>query len=119
MKLSDKKKDEKVHILLRRMREAAELTMRQVGAMVGVSHSTISQFENGKLDLPDYRIEQLVKAYGLSMADFNKILGRAPAGNLKDDCHAMVDRLDVDQLAAVRSILSQVLRQPPSQNVAV
>lgn len=119
MKLSNKKKDEKVHILLRRMREAAELTMRQVGAMVGVSHATISQFENGKLDLPNYRIEQLVKAYGLSMADFNKILGREPVGNLKDDCYAMVDRLDGDQLAAVRSILSQVLRQPTDQNVAV
>ncbi len=119
MKLSNKKKDEKIHILLRRMREAAELTMRQVGAMIGVSHVTISQFENGKLELPDYRVEQLVKAYGLTMDDFNKILGRTPIANLKDDCHAMVDRLDDEQLAAVRLVLSQILRQPPPQKVAV
>lgn len=119
MKISSKKKDEKVHILLRRMREAAALTMREVGALVGVSHVTISQFENGKLDLPEYRIEQLVKAYGLNMNDFFKILGRAPIGNLKDDCHAMVDRLDDEQLAAIRSILSQVLRKPLTQNIAV
>ncbi|NUN04668.1 MAG: helix-turn-helix domain-containing protein [Bdellovibrio sp.] len=119
MKVGYKKKEEKVYILLRRMRESADLTMREVGAMIGVSHVTISQFENGKLDLPEYRIEQLVKAYGLKMDDFNKIIGREPIGNLKDDCRAMLDRLDNEQLAALRSILTQFLRSPVIQDVAV
>lgn len=110
MKVSNKIKEEHVHVVLRRMREAADLTMREVGAMIGVSHVTISQFENGKLDLPDYRIEQLVKAYGLDMAGFNKILGRPLVGNPKDDCHSIIDRLEYEQLVAVSAILRQIVR---------
>ena len=41
MKVSNKVKDEHVHVVLRRMREAADLTMREVGAMLGVSHVRI------------------------------------------------------------------------------
>ena len=96
MKPSKKEQNEHVSIVLRRMRESAGLTMREVGAMIGVSHVAISQFENRKLDLPSYRIEQLVNAYGLSMADFNKILGRTPVVSPKDDCHAMIDRIGDD-----------------------
>ncbi len=92
------------------MRESSELTMRQVGAMIGISHVAVSQFENGKLALPDYRIEQLVKAYGYTMDEFNKIVGRAPVISPKDDCHAMIDRMDDNQLSALRGVMSQMLR---------
>lgn len=93
------------------MRESSELTMRQVGAMVGVSHVTISQFENGKLDLPDYRIEQLVKSYGYSMDEFNKIMGKAaPVVSPKDDCFAMLDRLTEEQTAIMRAVMAQFVR---------
>ena len=95
---------------MRRMRESAELTMRQVGAMIGVSHVSISQFENGKLDLPDYRVEQLVKAYGFSMEEFNKIMGKGtPVVSPKDDCYAMLERLTEEQLAVMRSVMALLL----------
>jgi transcriptional regulator with XRE-family HTH domain len=116
MKPSKKEQNEHVSIVLRRMRESAGLTMREVGAMIGVSHVAISQFENRKLDLPAYRIEQLVNAYGLDMADFNKILGRAPVFNPKDDCHAMIDRMTGDQLAIVRGLFALLLQ--PSSSVS-
>jgi transcriptional regulator with XRE-family HTH domain len=75
MKISANTKENNVSIVLKRMRESAGLTMRQAGAIVGISHVAISQFENRKLDLPEYRIEQLVKAYGLTLEDFNKLMG--------------------------------------------
>src|SRR3989338_3183789 len=110
MKISASTKENNVATVLRRMRESAGLTMRQVGAVVGISHVAISQFENRKLDLPEYRIEQLVKAYGLTLEDFNKLMGRTPMGSPKADCRAMIDRMDEEQLTAVRAILSQILR---------
>ena len=119
MQLTNKEKNEKVHILLRKMREAAELTMRQVGAMVGVSHVTISQFENGKLSLPEYRIEQLIKAYGLTTDDFNKILGRAPIVDFKDDCRAMIDRMGDEELAVLRNLLKLICNNGEARTVAV
>lgn len=110
MLTTGKKKETRVPIVLRRMRESSELTMREVGAMIGISHVAISQFENQKLNLPDYRVEQLVKAYGYTMDEFNKIIGRAIVVSPKDDCHAIVDRLDDEQLLAVRAILNQIMR---------
>lgn len=118
MKLSSKEKNTQEHVLLRRMRESAELTMRQVGAMIGVSHVTISQFENGKLELPAYRVEQLINAYGLCMDDFYKILGRSPVVAVKDDCHAMIDRMSDEQLAALRGFLKLICSASSSENVA-
>ena len=118
MKISASTKENNVATVLRRMRESAGLTMRQVGAVVGISHVAISQFENRKLDLPEYRIEQLVKAYGLTVEDFNKLMGRAPVGSPKDDCRAMIDRMDDEQLTAVRAVLGQILRSSAQGNVA-
>lgn len=119
MKLSAKEKNAQAHVLLRRMRESAELTMRQVGGLIGVSHVTISQFENGKLELPAYRIEQLVNAYGLTMDDFNKILGRAPVVSLKDDCRAMIDRMSEEQLVVLRGLLKMICSNGDVRTVAV
>lgn len=118
MKTDNIKKEKQVFTLLRRMRESAELTMRQVGALIGVSHVTISQFENGKLELPDFRIEQMVSAYGLTMQDFYKILGHAPAGNPKDDCHAMLNKMNETQLAAIRAVLKEILQACSTENAA-
>lgn len=109
MKKDLRQKEKEIHTVLRSMRESAELTMRQVGALIGVSHVTISQFENGKLDLPDYRIEQLINAYGLTVDDLNKILGRPLSSNPKDDCHAMVNKLNESQLFAIRAVMAQIL----------
>lgn len=109
MKLSTKEKLNSVSVVLRRMRESSGLTMRQVAGIVGISHVAISQFENRKLDLPDYRIEQLVKAYGLTIEDFNKIIGRTPVISPKDDCIAMIDKMKDEQLAALRPILALII----------
>ena len=113
---TSKKKSSNLPTVMRRMRESAELTMRQVGAMIGVSHVAISQFENGKLELPDYRIEQLVKAYGYSMDEFNKIMGKAaPVVSPKDDCFAMLERLSEVQIAVMRSVMVQLLTPANSE----
>ncbi len=104
-----KRKESSLPIVMRRMRESSQLTMRQAGAMIGISHVSISQFENQKLVLPDYRIEQLVKAYGYTSEEFHKILGKPPVTSPLDDCHSMIDRLNEDQLTAVRGVLMQLV----------
>lgn len=110
MLTTKKKKNEGLPNVLRRMRESSGLTMRQAGGLIGVSHVTISHFENEKLSLPAFRIEQFVKAYGFTMEEFNKIMRCAPIVHPRDECHKMIDQLDDDQLSAIRSVLTQVLR---------
>jgi transcriptional regulator with XRE-family HTH domain len=100
------------------LRENAGLTTRQAGAVVGVSHTTISQFETGKRASEGFRIEQLVKAYGYTMEQFNRITGNKTVLNFKDDCLAMLNLMDDEQLAAIRAVMSQMLRRPLSQSLA-
>ena len=118
MALSSQKRNQSVANVLKRLREKAELTTRQAAGIVGVTHTTISQFENGKRDFTGYRIEQLVKAYGYTMDQFDKILGHKSVISYKDDCLAMIELLDDEQLGAIRAVISQLLRKPLNQNVA-
>lgn len=118
MLTTSKNKNSTLPTVMRRMRESSGLTMRQVAAMLGISHVAISQFENHKLDLPDYRIEQLVVSYGCTMEDFNKIIGKPIMTSPLDDCHAMIDKMDEDQLNAVRAILNQIVKPKIVLNVA-
>ena len=117
MSLTTTKKNQSAANVLRRLREKAELTTRQAAGIIGVTHTTISQFENGKRDLTGYRVEELVKAYGYTMDQFHKILGHKSVISYKDDCIMLIERLDDEQLAAVRAIISQLLRKPLNQNV--
>ena len=118
MGLTTEKRNQSAANVLRRLREKAELTTRQAPGIIGVTHTTISQFENGKRDFSGYRIEQLVKAYGYTMDQFHKILGHKSVISYKDDCIAMIELLDDEQLGAIQAVISQLLRRPLNQNVA-
>lgn len=118
MALTTQKRNQSAANVLRRLREKAELTTRQAAGIIGVTHTTISQFENGKRDFAGYRIEELVKAYGYTMDQFHKILGHKSVISYKDDCLAMIEQLDDEQLGAIRAVISQLLRKPLNQNVA-
>lgn len=118
MALSDEKRNQSIANVLKRLREKAELTTRQAAGIIGVTHTTISQFENGKREFSGYRIEELVKAYGYTLDQFHKILGHKTVISYKDDCLAMVAQLDDEQLGAIRAVLSQLLRKSLNQNAA-
>ena len=64
MALTERKRMTSVASVMKRLRESAGLTTRQAAGIIGVTHTTISQFETGRRDLPSLRIEQLVKGYG-------------------------------------------------------
>ena len=118
MSKSTKIKDADARNALRRMRESSGLTMRQAGGVIGISHVAISQYENQKLDLPGYRIEQMVKAYGFTVEDFKRMTGRVPVISPKDDCHSMIDRLGDEQLAALRGVMALLLSPPTVPHVS-
>lgn len=105
MSAISKSKSSNLPTVLRRMRESSNLTMRQAAGIVGISHVAISQLENGKLSLPHYRIEQLVKAYGFTEEEFGKIIGREPVISPKDECYAMLDRLGDQELSVLRQLM--------------
>lgn len=110
MAIKEQKRMTSVANVMKRLRENAGLTTRQAAGIISVTHTTISHFETGRRDFPSLRIEQLVKGYGYTMEEFEKILGHRSVISHKDDCITMIGQLDDDQLSAIRSVLSQMLR---------
>lgn len=95
--------------LIRKIRESAGLTLRQLAMQVGISHPAISQLEHGKLELPRTRIEQIVRACGHTMADFEKLMGKAAvAPNYRDECMAIVKSLDEELVQHLYQVLTRL-----------
>lgn len=113
-----KNKNESVANVLKRLRENARLTTRQAASIVGVTHTTISHFENGKRAIEGFRVEQMVRAYGYTMEQFDKIAGNKTVLSFKDDCASMIGLMDDEQLAAIRAVMSQMLRNSRKEVVA-
>ena len=116
--ITEQKRITSVANVMKRLRENAGLTTRQAAGIIGVTHTTISHFETGRRDFPSLRIEQLVRGYGYTMEEFEKILGHRSIISHKDDCVTMIGQLNDDQLSAIRSVLSQMLRNSPKAIVA-
>lgn len=95
--------------LLRRIRESANLTMRQLAMQVGISHTAISQLEHGKLELPRSRIEQIVLACGHKIEDFEKMMGKGFVEiNYKDECHSLIKGFDEETLRVLYSLMKRI-----------
>lgn len=54
---------------LRRMRRMAGLTLQQVSAKAGVSHSFLSMLERGQVDVSLTRLGRIAAVYGISLSD--------------------------------------------------
>ena len=57
-------------IALRKLREIRGLSRKAAGVLLGIGHKTVEKFENGRTILKRSRIEQIVRAYGLTYEDF-------------------------------------------------
>ena len=57
-------------VTLRKLREIRGLNRKEVSVPLGIGHKTVEKFENGRTTLNKIRIEQTVRAYGLSYGDF-------------------------------------------------
>ena len=57
-------------ITLKRLREIKGLNRKEAGCLLDISHKSIEKFENGRTTLNRSRIEQIIRAYGLTYEDF-------------------------------------------------
>jgi len=93
--------------VLKYLREAKKLSMRELATLAGVSSSTINHAENGRLDLkPDF-VLKLLDIYGYSYSKFVDMCdGKIEVPeHLRSECIEMIKRLKEEKLKAVRAIL--------------
>lgn len=99
--------------LLRKIREASGLTMRQLAMQVGISHPAISQVEHGKLELPRAWIEQIVAACGHAVEDFDKLMGAGQVAiDHRIECISLVNTLEEDDLKLMFNLMSRIRKSP-------
>jgi transcriptional regulator with XRE-family HTH domain len=87
----------------------AGLSLRQAGRLLGVTDTSISHMENGKMKLPYARIEQMVAAYGQTMNEFFR-LSRAKVlpVNYREECESLLKRVPTQDLETVVSFLRKI-----------
>ena len=106
-KRSNHKRTTKAAQILRFMRMSKGISMRAAGRLVGLSDSWISHIEQGRMDLDERKIMRLVTAYGFTRPEYEAMLAgtEVPFTDLKDECIALIDRIDQEKLKTVLAIL--------------
>lgn len=107
MKRSQQKRITKQAKVLRFLRMAKKISMREAGRRMNLSDSWISHIEQGRLDLSEKASQRLVEIYGYTWKEYETLLagGDAPFVDLKDECIGLLDRIDETKLRAVHAVL--------------
>ena len=97
--------------ILRHLRIAKGLSLRDAGRIFGISGSAINHLEHGRMDIPENRVEQMVIGYGFTMDDYQCFkLGEKPVPiNLQDEAIVIIRKLNSTQLEAVYGLLKSYL----------
>lgn len=104
---SDHKVMTKEASLLKFLRESRNLSMRNAGAIIGVSSSFVNHAENGRLDLNTTIILKFLKAYGYRLEEFESMKKgkiELPEHTLSE-CIEILKRLEPSKLKTVKTIL--------------
>lgn len=92
--------------VLKVMRKMANLTQPQAAAKCGIHRSCIDHLENGRVELTQEKIAQVVRSYGFKLDQFNEL---CEAPMLRDEvlqeCLKILNVLESDKLRAVKALL--------------
>lgn len=106
-KRSQQKRITKQAEVLRYLRRSRGISMRKVGDLIGISYSTVSHYEHGRIDLDDGVVRRFVESYGHTMAEFQEFIDGKPVPviRLRDECIHLLDRIDEAKMRAVHAVL--------------
>lgn len=114
-KRSQQKRITRQATILRWMRMSRRISMREAGRRNGCSDSSISHYEQGRMDLSARKILQLVESYVYTMAEFEEYAAGKPLPvlSIKDECFCLIDRLDESKLRGKHSVAPVYRRSVP------
>lgn len=95
---------------IRELRKTKDLTMKQFGALIGVSESTVSLYERGKREPDNVMLVKIADCFGVSV---DYLLGRkksppAKGEGLKEKVVNRLDSLTPQELQRVDDFLSGI-----------
>jgi transcriptional regulator with XRE-family HTH domain len=92
--------------LIRHMRQSRGLSLKGAGRLIGISGSAIAHMEQGRFDISSARLRTLVQAYGYTLQEYLEFVDGKPIPvSYRDECVAILRRLDDARLQAVHTLL--------------
>ena len=61
-------------VAIRKMRISRKITRDDAGKAIGVSGKTIERIENGRRNISDERLKQLIRRYRYTLEDFRNVI---------------------------------------------
>lgn len=93
---------------LRIFRKRKGITQSEASKLCGWFTTTIGHIEQGRIELPENRIKQIVTAYGFTMKAFYESLrSDIMREEIEAECAKLIQRLDDNRLLAIKGILEK------------
>jgi transcriptional regulator with XRE-family HTH domain len=98
-------------VVLRWMRKSRQISMKRAGEEIGITSSTVSHIEQGRMALPKDRVPQLLALYGYAPAEYEEyVMGKPlPVLNVRDECEQIIARIESQKLKALHAVLLSFL----------
>ena len=98
--------------IIRFMRISKKISQPDAAKVAGCSPQAIGHYENGRMDIPEVRLNRLLAAYDYSMTEFLEHLNGKPIPmiNVKDECLQLIDQIsNEEKLRAIHTILKSFI----------
>lgn len=97
--------------VLRKLREEAGLSLREVGKRLGKNHTTIVHIETGRMDIPKgERLMELLRLYGMEnhRAFHERVRNFHGRPTARQELKELADRLSDDRLEIVLRVAKRI-----------
>lgn len=95
---------------LKRLREEADLSLRELAKKMNISYSRVHQMERGRDDPSEEYIKLFLSCLNLSFDKWNEELGSSDDDStLRKNCLNLVSRINSEKLIAVEMFLKTLL----------
>lgn len=93
--------------MLRHVRVSRGISQRVASKRCGLSAATVGHYENGRMEISDFRLNEFLKIYGCDRKDFDDYMNgkEVPIISVKEDCINLLGRIDEAKLRTVHAVL--------------
>lgn len=94
--------------ILRFMRLSKNVSQARAALKVDCSEAAIGHYENGRMDVSELRLKELLYAYGYTRQEWDEYMNGRPIPNLsiKEECIQMLNKLDQNKIQTVHAVLA-------------
>lgn len=95
---------------LKFLRQQAKLSFRAAGRVSGLGDGMINHLENGRVQIHQKHLDQLLKAYGATQQTYEMFVSGAVAlpQDLRSECTEIIRGMSLDQLKTVHPVLASL-----------